>query len=98
MSRVSQVALGVALLFPFVVVGVLSSEAISTWLSNGFCPGGAMDQAAAPCGFFPFFAQVFLGGWAMFVVVPVYAVWWLLCFWIWRIAKRRAPALPGYSS
>ena len=87
--RRAHLVFGAALLLPFIAVGALSSDAVGTWLSTGFCPGGAMDQAAAPCGFFTFFARVFLGGWAVFLVLPVYAVWWLLCLLVWRIAKRR---------
>lgn len=88
--RIIGAVFAAAALLPLIVVGVLSADNVGTWLSTGFCPGGAMDQHPGPCHFFTFFLRVFLGGWAAFVVLPFYVAWWLLCFVVWRWTMRRA--------
>ena len=69
----------VGLLLPWTCLAALSRREIATWLTTGMCPGGPMDRPAAPCGPLSFFAIVFLGGWAAFLVVPLLLVWWAGC-------------------
>ncbi len=87
---------------PFVVIGALSRLEIAAWFALGVCPGGAMDQPAAACGFFEFLFRVFLGGWAAFVVVPAIVIWWAVWTGGWvavrgllRRRRERAGALPN---
>ncbi len=83
---------------PFVFIGLYSRFEIAAWLASGVCPGGAMDQPAAVCGFFEFFLRVFLGGSAAFIVVPAIVCWWAVWTGAWfalRALMRRRRRVSG---
>lgn len=73
------VACFLVLLFPLLGMFVLNSSVVGQWLSTGICPGGPMDRPARPCGLFELSYLVFFGGWAAFVVIPLFVLWWLIC-------------------
>jgi hypothetical protein len=94
-SRMTQrtkwigLAYALVMVLPLVASALLNRQEIATWLSSGLCPGGPMDRPAAPCGPVDIMFIVFLGGWAVFIVLPLLIVWWTAATAAFFLARRR---------